>query len=82
MEGEPRSSLHLAEIAPVTTVSSIRFYEGASLVELNDEINRTIRRETDRGNEVISMSVVPLAIADDRNARVAVFFCLRKPPPL
>lgn len=63
----------------MTTVSSVRFYEGASLPELNDEINRTIKRETDRGNEVVSMSVVPLSITDDRNARVAVFFCLRKP---
>jgi hypothetical protein len=66
----------------VTTTSSIRFYEGGTLAELNDEINRTIKRETDRGNEVLSISVVPLAVADDRNARVAVFFCLRKQPPL
>jgi hypothetical protein len=80
MERESRVALHTAEIAPVTTVSSIRFYEGASLSELNDEINKTLRRETDRGNEVLSMSVVPLSIVDDRNARVAVFFCLRKPP--
>lgn len=66
------------------TVSSIRFYEGGTLAELNDEINKTIRREMARGNDVLSFSVVPLAIADDRNARVAVFFCLRlkETPPL
>jgi hypothetical protein len=78
MGRESRSSLHLAEITPVSVVSSIRFYEGASLAELNDEINRTIRRETERKNEVLSMSVVPLAV-DERNARIAVFFCLRTP---
>lgn len=61
----------------MTTVSSIRFYEGGSLAELNDEINRTIKRETDRGIEVLGFSVVPLSIVDDRNARVAVFFYLR-----